>query len=115
MNRRQFLGATSLLTTGLLTNFTSGGRRRQIPVPSALRRRSVDSPARPSRPKSAASRRPSATRELAWMFENCFPNTLDTTVDFTVKTAGRTPTSSRATLTPCGSATARARSGPICR
>ena len=23
-------------------------------------------------------------KELAWMFENCFPNTLDTTVDFTV-------------------------------
>jgi meiotically up-regulated gene 157 (Mug157) protein len=23
-------------------------------------------------------------RELAWMFENCFPNTLDTTVDFTM-------------------------------
>lgn len=23
-------------------------------------------------------------RELAWMFENCFPNTLDTTVDFSV-------------------------------
>ena len=23
-------------------------------------------------------------QELAWMFENCFPNTLDTTVDFEV-------------------------------
>src|SRR5256885_3453607 len=23
--------------------------------------------------------------ELAWLFENCFPNTLDTTVDFEVK------------------------------
>ena len=23
-------------------------------------------------------------KELAWMFENCFPNTLDTTVDFTI-------------------------------
>jgi hypothetical protein len=23
-------------------------------------------------------------KELAWMFENCFPNTLDTTVDFTM-------------------------------
>src|SRR5690606_828477 len=23
-------------------------------------------------------------KELAWMFENCFPNTLDTTVDFSI-------------------------------
>jgi uncharacterized protein len=26
-----------------------------------------------------------SNKELAWLFENCFPNTLDTTVDFTVQ------------------------------
>src|SRR6476660_899822 len=25
-----------------------------------------------------------SNKELAWLFENCFPNTLDTTVDFSV-------------------------------
>ncbi|CAF3481197.1 unnamed protein product [Rotaria sp. Silwood1] len=28
-------------------------------------------------------------KELAWLFENCFPNTLDTTVDFDVQTAAQ--------------------------
>jgi len=28
-------------------------------------------------------------KELAWMFENCFPNTPDTTVDFSVVGAFR--------------------------
>lgn len=32
----------------------------------------------------ARVRASSCDRELAWMFENCFPNTLDTTVDFKV-------------------------------
>ncbi|WP_367915967.1 glycoside hydrolase family 125 protein [Leadbetterella sp. DM7] len=32
-----------------------------------------------------------ADKELAWLFENCFPNTLDTTVDYTV-THGRPDT-----------------------
>jgi len=50
-------------------------------------------------------------RELAWMFENCFPNTLDTTVDFQV-VDGRPDTCVIAgTLTRCGCGTARCRSG----
>jgi hypothetical protein len=30
-------------------------------------------------------------KELAWLFENCFPNTLDTTVDFEPKTSEKRP------------------------
>lgn len=38
---------------------------------------------------------------LAWMFENCFPNTLDTTVHLTAKTIRLFI---QATSTPCGCA-----------
>lgn len=49
--------------------------------------------------------------KLAWMFENCFPNTLDTTVHFDGKEDTLyTPETS----TPCGSATPVRRYGPMC-
>ena len=50
--------------------------------------------------------------KLAWMFENCFPNTLDTTVHFDGKedTFVYTPETS----TPCGSATPVRRYGRMC-
>ena len=41
---------------------------------------------------------------LAWMFENCFPNTLDTTVHSYIPVI----------YTPCGCATQELKCGPMC-
>ena len=49
---------------------------------------------------------------LAWMFENCFPNTLDTTVHF--RMLDGKPLSIRVTSMPCGCATREHRCGPTC-
>lgn len=50
--------------------------------------------------------------KLAWMFENCFPNTIDTTVHFRLdETASPTHLCTPATSTPCGCATPAHRCG----
>jgi uncharacterized protein len=84
MNRRQFIRATSFTAAGLV------GASRSWAAPTSFR--SVRTPESRRKFKSAAVeqviRRIKASmgnQELAWMFENCFPNTLDTTVDFTVR------------------------------
>ena len=83
MNRRQFLRRTSVLTCGLMLGSVSRGADSSFPV--------VRTPEDKRRFKSRAVERTIETirarignKELAWMFENCFPNTLDTTVDFQV-------------------------------
>ena len=83
MNRRQFIGATSLLTTGLMAGTPSMAADADFPVvrTSPTKRRFT------SEAVEAEIRRVKASvgnPEIAWMFENCFPNTLDTTVDFSV-------------------------------
>jgi meiotically up-regulated gene 157 (Mug157) protein len=84
MNRRQFIGTTSLFATGLLANASASAADAAFPVvrtPPAKRRftsEAVESEIR--RVKTSVG-----NRELAWMFENCFPNTLDTTVDFSIE------------------------------
>lgn len=50
--------------------------------------------------------------KLAWMFTNCFPNTLDTTVHF--RKANRIRSYIRAIFTPCGYATPVRRYGLMC-
>ena len=88
MNRRQFIGTTSLFASGLLAGTPSIAAEADFPVvrtPPAKRRFTSEA-------VEAEIRRVKASvgnREIAWMFENCFPNTLDTTVDFT--TAGGRP------------------------
>jgi uncharacterized protein len=84
MNRRQFLGASSLIATGLLRGSAAKATEADFPT--------VRTPASRRRFQSAAVERvirqvksAIGNRELAWMFENCFPNTLDTTVDITVQ------------------------------
>lgn len=82
MNRRQFIHATALVSAGLalapgiLTAAETGFPVVRIPEA----KRKFKSPA-----VEAVIQRVQASignKELAWMFGNCFPNTLDTTVDF---------------------------------
>ena len=83
MKRRQFIRNASLLASGIL--FRSPGRTAEsdfpvVRVPENKRRFKSPAVERAiARVKSSI-----ANKELAWLFENCFPNTLDTTVDFEV-------------------------------
>src|SRR5580700_4642909 len=83
MNRRQFVQTGSLMAAGLALNPTCWGKDLGFPVvrvPESKRRFT-------SVAVEKTIRRVQSTignRELAWMFGNCFPNTLDTTVDFEV-------------------------------
>lgn len=83
MNRREFIRATSLAASALVLG--SGVRAGQsgfpvVRIPEAKRR--FKSPA----VERAIQRVRSSigNKELGWLFENCFPNTLDTTVEFAV-------------------------------
>lgn len=84
MNRRQFIRHTSLITSGLmLAPSVMKAADAGFPV--------VRIPEAKRKFKSAAVERTIervqasiGNQELAWMFGNCFPNTLDTTVDFQV-------------------------------
>jgi len=84
MNRRVFIGNTSLVMAGLvLAPALARSAENNFPVvrvPAAKRK--FKSPA----VERAIERVQSSVgnQELAWMFGNCFPNTLDTTVDFEV-------------------------------
>jgi uncharacterized protein len=88
MNRREFIRNTSLSTTGLVFASTlawadgssAGSSFPVVRVPEAKRKfRSAAVERTIQRIQSAIG-----NKELAWMFGNCFPNTLDTTVDFEV-------------------------------
>ncbi|MGH7979566.1 MAG: glycoside hydrolase family 125 protein, partial [Limisphaerales bacterium] len=81
MTRRDFVQTASLATAGLIMGSTARGEGTDFPV--------VRVPEWKRKFKSAAVentiREVQASignKELAWMFGNCFPNTLDTTVDF---------------------------------
>lgn len=89
MNRRKFIQNTSLTATGLsvspINSFAS------IPNFSAI---DFTSKRPPVEKRTFTSRAVEKTikkikrrikdEELSWMFENCYPNTLDTTVDFEI-------------------------------
>ncbi len=87
MRRREFLAATT--AAALYANGTKVSRART--APGSLR----PSPSKRKFVSKAVDRFVNDVRarihdhELAWMFENCFPNPLDTTVDFS--NAGGTP------------------------
>ncbi len=81
MKRREFIRNTSLIASTTMLDSMMGTERSGFPV--------VRVPAAKRKFKSPAVERTIehirssiGNKELAWMFENCFPNTLDTTVDF---------------------------------
>jgi len=85
MNRRRFVKQTSLATSALLLSRYSPvwGNDKSFPV--------VRTPMNQRKFKSNAVEKVIAdiksnigNKEIAWLFENCFPNTLDTTVDFSI-------------------------------
>ena len=82
LDRRLFIKTASLASVGLLTN-TSVFANEFPTVRVAPDKRNFSSEVI----ESTIKRMKSSIKdtELAWMFENCFPNTLDTTVHFKVK------------------------------
>ncbi len=84
MNRREFIRNTTIAATAIALA-PSGGFAATSSFPV------VRTPENKRHFKSVAVERmiekiksSIGNKELAWMFENCFPNTLDTTVDFTI-------------------------------
>ncbi len=83
MNRRHFIQTSAILGSALLFPSVAGAAGTGFPV--------VRVPESRRKFKSAAVEKTIqkiqgtiGNQELAWMFGNCFPNTLDTTVDFSL-------------------------------
>ena len=82
MNRKSFIQQSTLATAGvLLSKYSIANGVTNFPI--------VRIPETQRKFKSKAVERvigeiksKIGNKEIAWMFENCFPNTLDTTVDF---------------------------------
>jgi hypothetical protein len=83
MTRRDFIYSTALIGSALAINQAGWAAESGFPV--------VRTPESKRKFTSAAVEQVIAqiggsigNKELAWMFGNCFPNTLDTTVDFSM-------------------------------
>lgn len=82
MKRRIFLQNTGLLAAGMMANKMSFAMAPDFPVVRvAASKRHFQSTAVES--AIAEFHKNVKNKELAWLFENCFPNTLDTTVTYT--------------------------------
>ena len=82
INRREFIQNTTLASVGLFINapaFSQDFPTVRVP----LEKRNFSSPAIEATIQRMKTR--IKDPELAWLFENCFPNTLDTTVIFKTK------------------------------
>jgi hypothetical protein len=82
MNRREFIVNTSLIASGLALGIQNVAAQTNtfpvVRIPEAKRKfKSVAVERTIQRVRSSIG-----NKELGWMFENCFPNTLDTTVEF---------------------------------
>jgi meiotically up-regulated gene 157 (Mug157) protein len=84
MNRKKFIQQSSLATAGILMSKYSIAKWQTdfpvVRVPESQRKfksRAVEK-------LIAEIKSKCGNKEIAWLFENCFPNTLDTTVDFEI-------------------------------
>ncbi|HZW65326.1 MAG TPA: glycoside hydrolase family 125 protein [Hanamia sp.] len=82
-SRRQFIQTTGLAATALLLQktkaFATDGKEFISKRPALADRKFTSEAVEAT---ITAVKKQIADPELAWLFENCFPNTLDTTVDF---------------------------------
>ena len=84
MQRRKFIQQTSLAGFGLLcTNnlFTTINHFPVVRLPLAQRKFTSTA----VEELISDVKKNISSKELGWLFENCFPNTLDTTVDFEIQ------------------------------
>ncbi len=84
MNRKKFIQQSSLATAGIImSKYSLAIGQNDFPVvrvPASERK--FTSPA--VEKLIAEVKKNIGNKEIAWLFENCFPNTLDTTVDFEI-------------------------------
>ncbi len=84
-DRRQFIKTSAALSTGMLlhkTNvFATGVQDFESKRPPLAQRKFTSAHVEEA---IAAIKKSLPGKEIAWLFENCFPNTLDTTVDFEI-------------------------------
>ena len=84
-SRRHFIQTTGMLTAGMLLQkpgaFASGVNNFESKRPPLAQRKFTSQAIESTIIKL---KKQIADVELAWLFENCFPNTLDTTTDFEV-------------------------------
>jgi meiotically up-regulated gene 157 (Mug157) protein len=86
VTRKKFISTGSLLAAGLLLNnkYTWGGAITEFESKRPpLAQRHFNSEAVEEVIKKVKAGL--SNKELGWLFENCFPNTLDTTVDFSMQ------------------------------
>lgn len=84
-SRRQFVQTASILSAGLLLDKTKAfalpGNEFISNRPPVAQRKFVS---KAVEAMIAKVKKDLPNKELGWLFENCFPNTLDTTVDFEI-------------------------------
>jgi meiotically up-regulated gene 157 (Mug157) protein len=80
MKRRQFIGSTAMLGAGILMSKLSLAAETYpvVRVPASQRKFTSKAVEAAIKEFKAKVKNP----ELGWLFENCFPNTLDTTVTY---------------------------------
>ncbi|RCH55295.1 metal-independent alpha-mannosidase [Mucilaginibacter hurinus] len=84
MERRRFLASTAMLGAGVLVSKYAAALPAEFPVVRvAASKRNFTSKAVEAAIKEFKTK--VKDKELGWLFENCFPNTLDTTVTFKQK------------------------------